>query len=78
MGTKVIDERPYEIRPADADPVWIYDFGLHREALAGFDVADVRERFEETLRGGVARRDRERPLQPARAVARGCAAARPR
>ena len=49
MGTKVIDERPYEIRPADADPVWIYDFGLHREALAGFDVADVRERFEETF-----------------------------
>ena len=49
MGTKVIDERPYEIRPADADPVWIYDFGLHREALAGFDVAEVRERFEETL-----------------------------
>ena len=75
MGTKVIDERPYEIRPADADPVWIYDFGLHREALAGFDVADVRERFEETLRGGVARRDRERPVQLARA-ARG--AARPR
>ena len=49
MGTKVIDERPYEIRPAGADPVWIYDFGLHREALAGLDVADVRERFQETL-----------------------------
>jgi glutamate dehydrogenase len=49
MGTKVIDERPYEIRPADADPVWIYDFGLHREALAGFDVAEVRQRFEETF-----------------------------
>ena len=45
MGTKVIDERPYEIRPAGADPVWIYDFGLHREALAGLDVAEVRERF---------------------------------
>ena len=49
MGTKVIDERPYEIHPANADPVWIYDFGLHREALSGFDVAEVRERFEETL-----------------------------
>ncbi len=49
MGTKVIDERPYEIRPVGADPVWIYDFGLHREALAGRDVADVRERFQETL-----------------------------
>ena len=49
MGTKVIDERPYEIRPAGADPVWIYDFGLHRDALAGRDVAEVRERFQETL-----------------------------
>jgi glutamate dehydrogenase len=49
MGTKVIDERPYEIRPVGADPVWIYDFGLHRDALAGRDVADVRERFQETL-----------------------------
>ena len=49
MGTKVIDERPYEIRPADADPVWIYDFGLHRAAPAGFDVAEVRGRFEETF-----------------------------
>jgi len=49
MGTKVIDERPYEIRPAGADPVWIYDFGLHREALADIDVAEVRERFQETL-----------------------------
>jgi glutamate dehydrogenase len=49
MGTRVTDERPYEIRPAGADPVWIYDFGLHPEALAGVDVADVRERFQETL-----------------------------
>ena len=28
MGARVVDERPYEIRPRDADPVWIYDFGL--------------------------------------------------
>ena len=49
MGTKVVDERPYEIRPAGADPVWIYDFGLHREALADIDVAEVRDRFQETL-----------------------------
>jgi glutamate dehydrogenase len=49
MGTKVIDERPYEIRPVGADPVWIYDFGLHPEPLTGLDVADVRERFQETL-----------------------------
>jgi glutamate dehydrogenase len=30
MGARVIDERPYEIRPrpADGDPVWVYDVGL--------------------------------------------------
>ncbi|MGD9527334.1 MAG: NAD-glutamate dehydrogenase, partial [Pseudonocardia sp.] len=49
MGTRVVDERPYEIRPAGAQPVWIYDLGLRREDLGGLDVADVRERFQETL-----------------------------
>jgi glutamate dehydrogenase len=28
LGAKVVDERPYEISPADRDPLWIYDFGL--------------------------------------------------
>ena len=28
MGAKVVDERPYEITPTEADAVWIYDFGL--------------------------------------------------
>jgi glutamate dehydrogenase len=28
MGAKVVDERPYEITPLDAEAVWIYDFGL--------------------------------------------------
>jgi glutamate dehydrogenase len=28
MGAKVIDERPYEIKPADSPTVWVYDFGL--------------------------------------------------
>ena len=28
MGVTVVDERPYEIRPEGAEPVWIYDFGL--------------------------------------------------
>jgi glutamate dehydrogenase len=28
MGATVVDERPYEIRPAEQDPVWVYDFGL--------------------------------------------------
>src|ERR1700761_9015985 len=28
MGARVVDERPYEVRPADLSPVWMYDFGL--------------------------------------------------
>ncbi len=28
MGARVVDERPYEVRPRDLSPVWIYDFGL--------------------------------------------------
>ncbi len=28
MGVRVVDERPYEIRPAGADPAWVYDVGL--------------------------------------------------
>ncbi|MGH3117522.1 MAG: NAD-glutamate dehydrogenase, partial [Gaiellales bacterium] len=31
MGVKVTDERPYEVRPRDGVPVWIYDFGLQHE-----------------------------------------------
>jgi glutamate dehydrogenase len=49
MGTRVVDERPYEIRPADAQPVWIYDLGLRYEDPGGFDVAAVRDRFEEAI-----------------------------
>ena len=28
MGVRVVDERPYEIRPTDGSPVWVYDVGL--------------------------------------------------
>jgi glutamate dehydrogenase len=28
MGMTVVDERPYEITPLSAGPVWVYDFGL--------------------------------------------------
>jgi glutamate dehydrogenase len=48
MGTRVVDERPYEIRPAGARPVWIYDLGLRHEDLGELDVP-ARERFQETL-----------------------------
>jgi len=31
MGVRVDDQRPYEVRGRDHEPVWIYDFGLHPE-----------------------------------------------
>ena len=55
MGVRVTDERPYEIRPRDGEPVWIYDFGLQHDEGAEFQ-AD-----------GCARRSRT----PSRAMWRG-------
>jgi glutamate dehydrogenase len=46
MGAKVVDERPYEIEPADAPPVWIYDFGLQ---VPADDIERVRDAFQETF-----------------------------
>jgi glutamate dehydrogenase len=41
MGVRVVDERPFEIRPAGADPVWIYDVGVSCDP-ADFDRAGDR------------------------------------
>jgi glutamate dehydrogenase len=45
MSAEVIDERPYEIRPRNARPVWLYDFGLRCDsaqlARAGENFAEV-------------------------------------
>src|SRR3954471_19789356 len=49
MGVHVVDERPYEVRPAGADPVWIYDFGLRHEQLTDLDTEGMRERFQEAF-----------------------------
>jgi glutamate dehydrogenase len=49
MGVHVVDERPYEVRPAGAEPVWIYDFGLRHEQLTGLDTEGMRERFQEAF-----------------------------
>ena len=48
LGAKVVDERPYEITPRDADPVWIYDFGLR---VGADDVERVRDIFQEAFLG---------------------------
>ena len=49
MGVKVTDERPYEVRPREGPPVWIYDFGLQHEEGAEFQADDVRETFQDTF-----------------------------
>jgi glutamate dehydrogenase len=49
MGVKVTDERPYEIRPRDREPVWIYDFGLRHEEGVEFQADQVRETFQDTF-----------------------------
>ena len=49
MGVHVVDERPYEVRPAGAEPVWIYDFGLRHEQLTDLEADGMRERFQEAF-----------------------------
>ncbi len=48
LGAKVVDERPYEITPDGADPVWIYDFGLR---VGAEDVERVRDAFQDAFLG---------------------------
>jgi glutamate dehydrogenase len=42
MGMRVVDERPYEIRPEGGNPVWIYDFGLTGDGLADLETGGLR------------------------------------
>jgi len=49
MGMRVVDERPYEVRPADGEPVWVYDFGLQHADHVDLDAVGVRERFQQAL-----------------------------
>jgi glutamate dehydrogenase len=46
MGARVVDERPYRIKPADEESAWIYDFGL---LCPLEDMKDVRESFEQAF-----------------------------
>jgi glutamate dehydrogenase len=46
-GLQVADERPYGIRPRDAAPAWVYDFGLVYDGE--LDVDEVRDDFEDTF-----------------------------
>jgi glutamate dehydrogenase len=49
MGLNVADERPYEVRPGDGSPTWIYDFGLISLAGGELDVDEVRETFQDAF-----------------------------
>jgi glutamate dehydrogenase len=49
MGVYVVDERPYAVRPAGAEPAWIYDFGLRVEHFTGLETDGMRERFQEAF-----------------------------
>jgi glutamate dehydrogenase len=49
MGMQVVDQRPYQVRPADGPPVWIYDYGLRWADHLDLDAGGVRERLAEGL-----------------------------
>ncbi len=57
LGVTVLDERPYEVRPNDADSIWVYDFALESPADS-LDFAQVSallaETFDAVWRGDVA------------------------
>jgi glutamate dehydrogenase len=49
MGVEVIDERPYEVTPADGARRWIYDFGLRYEVTAKTSPDAASQLFEDAF-----------------------------
>uniref|UniRef100_UPI003FA7A870 NAD-glutamate dehydrogenase n=1 Tax=Pelomicrobium sp. TaxID=2815319 RepID=UPI003FA7A870 len=49
MGVQVLDERPYEVKPEGAAPVWIHDIGLATSKGAEVDIDAVRELFQDAF-----------------------------
>jgi glutamate dehydrogenase len=49
MGFEVIDQRPYDITPTDAPPVWIHDFGLATAAPGPLESDRRRATFQEAF-----------------------------
>ena len=78
LGVRVVDERPYEVHPTDAPPLWIYDIGLSSSDLDGLDSGRGSRRLLRGVRAAVEGRGGERRLQPARAARRARRAARSR
>src|SRR6266540_3903934 len=48
MGVEVVEERPYEVRPAGSPPVWIHDFSLSADGRE-VDLPAVRDLFQEAF-----------------------------
>ncbi len=49
LGVRVVDERPYEVRPASGPPLWIYDIGLSSPDLESLDGDVSRSEFCEAF-----------------------------
>jgi glutamate dehydrogenase len=49
MGARVTDERPFEVRPPNGRPVWIYDFGLDYGPDVEFQADRVRQIFQDAF-----------------------------
>jgi glutamate dehydrogenase len=49
MGLRVVDERPYEVRPLGSVEAWIYDFGLRSSEPTDLESDEVRDRFHEAF-----------------------------
>ncbi|HTN50553.1 MAG TPA: NAD-glutamate dehydrogenase domain-containing protein, partial [Burkholderiaceae bacterium] len=49
MGVRVLAERPYEITPDGAEPLWIHDFELEAPAGDELDIAALAPAFEDAF-----------------------------
>ncbi|MGH8998535.1 MAG: NAD-glutamate dehydrogenase domain-containing protein, partial [Acidimicrobiia bacterium] len=49
MGVSAVDQRPYEIKPAGAGPVWLHDFGLRTGDGRDVVVAELRGPFTDAF-----------------------------
>lgn len=49
MGVTVIEENPYQIYPKNNDRVWIHDLGLELNITNDVDIAEIKERFQQTF-----------------------------
>jgi len=49
MGVRVVDERPYAIRPRQDEPCWIHDFGLEHDPDLALDAGRLRDAFQQAF-----------------------------